>query len=132
MAELNDILTNFPEEIIQNTFSGKIITGAVNWENKPILLKAEQIETNQILFSHNTSPLRVSISNKDFSGNETDSNREVHSLFWLTNLKGDEIEIKYLPCGINQSFTESLEIGFGDNISFWLTRMSRLRKYQII
>jgi superfamily I DNA and/or RNA helicase len=116
MAEINDILTNFPEEIIQNTFSGKIITGVMNWENKPILLKAEQIETNQILFSYNTSPLRVSISNKDFSANENDSNRLVQCLFWLTNLKGNEIEIKYLPCGINQIFTESLEIGFGDNI----------------
>lgn len=116
MAEINDILTNFPEEIIQNTFNCKIINGAINWENKPILLQVEQIESNQILFSYNAVPLRVSISNKDFSGYETDDNRLRQSLFWLMNKKGDEIEIKYLPCGINQSFMESLEIGFGDNI----------------
>ena len=116
MAEFNDILTNFPEEIIQNTFSGKIVTGTLNWENKPILINAEQIESNQILFSLNTVPLRVSISNKDFNANDTYTNRLLQSLYWLTNKNGDEIEIKYLPCGINQSFTEVLEIGFGDNI----------------
>ena len=116
MADLNDLLTNFPEETIQNSLSGKIITGAVIWENKPILLKAEQIESNQILFSHKTSPLRISVLNKDFGSNEIDSNRLEQSLFWLTNLIGEEMKINYLPCGNNQSFNESLEIGFGDNI----------------
>ena len=67
MAELNNILTNFPEETIQNSISGKIITGVVNWEKKPILLKAEQIESNQILFSHHTAPLRVNFSNKSLN-----------------------------------------------------------------
>lgn len=116
MAELNELLSNFPEEIIQNTFNGRIITGAVNWESKPIPLKAEQIESNQILFSLNTAPLRVSISNNSLNVYDVDSKSPVQNLFWLTDLRGDEIEIKYLSCGINQTFTEALEIGFGDNI----------------
>lgn len=116
MADLKDILNNFPEETLQNTLHGKIVNGLVNWENKPILLKAEQIEANQILFSLNTKPLRVSFSNKTFSLNESDKESIIQSLFWITKLKDEDIEIKYLHCGISQTFNGSLEIGFGDNI----------------
>ncbi len=116
MADLKDILNNFPEETLQNTINGKILNGAINWEKKPILLKAEQIESNQILFSLNTAPLRVSFTSNAIGDNETDRASIVQGLFWITNVKDDSIEIKYLPCGTSQTFNESLEIGFGDNI----------------
>jgi len=116
MADLKDILNNFPEETLQNTINGKILNGAINWEKKPILLKAEQIESNQILFSLNTAPLRVSFTSKAIGDNETDKASIAQSLFWITNVKDESIEIKYLPCGTSQTFNESLEIGFGDNI----------------
>ena len=118
MADLKDILNNFPEETLQNTINGKILNGAINWEKKPILLKAEQIESNQILFSLNTAPLRVSFTSNAIGGNETDKASIAQSLFWITNVKDESIEIKYLPCGTSQIFNESLEIGFGDNIIF--------------
>ncbi|MCS4432848.1 DEAD/DEAH box helicase [Aquiflexum gelatinilyticum] len=116
MTELNEILTNFPEEAFQYSFSGKIITGAIKWGNKPILLKAEQIESNQILFSFNKSPLRVTFSNSAFNAREFEISKLIQSLFWITNLRGDTVEINFLPCGISQAFNDSLEIGFGDNI----------------
>lgn len=116
MADLKDILNNFPEETLQNTINGKILNGAINWEKKPILLKAEQIESNQILFSLNTAPLRVSFTSNDIGDNETDKAYMTQSLFWITNAEDESIEIKYLPCGTSQTFNESLEIGFGDNI----------------
>ncbi|MBL7764614.1 MAG: AAA family ATPase [Chitinophagaceae bacterium] len=116
MADLKDILNNFPEETLQNTIIGKILNGAINWEKKPILLKAEQIESNQILFSLNTAPLRVSFTSNAIGDNETDKASIAQSLFWITNVKDESIEIKYLPCGTSQTFNESLEIGFGDNI----------------
>ncbi|PJE46494.1 MAG: hypothetical protein CUR34_07605 [Sediminibacterium sp.] len=116
MADLKDILNNFPEETLQNTINGKILNGAINWEKKPILLKAEQIESNQILFSLNTAPLRVSFTSNAIGGNETDKASIAQSLFWITNVKDESIEIKYLPCGTSQTFNGSLEIGFGDNI----------------
>lgn len=116
MADLKDILNTFPEETLQNTINGKILNGAINWEKKPIHLKAEQIESNQILFSLNTAPLRVSLKSNALGGNETDKSSIAQSLFWITNVKDDNIEIKYLPCGTSQTFNESLEIGFGDNI----------------
>ena len=116
MADIKDILNNFPEETIQNTIDGKILNGIVNWEKKPILLKAEQIESNQILFSMNNAPLRVSLNNKMLNSNETDKGSIIQSLFWITNVKNENIEIKYLPCGTSQTFNESLEIGFGDDI----------------
>jgi hypothetical protein len=116
MADLKDILNNFPEETLQNTINGKIRNGAINWEKKPILLKAEQIESNQILFSLNTAPLRVSFTSNAIGDNETDKASIAQSLFWITNVKDESIEIKYLPCGTSQTFNESLEIGFGDNI----------------
>ena len=116
MADLKDILNNFPEETLQNTINGKILNGAINWEKKPILLKAEQIESNQILFSLNTAPLRVSFTSNAIGDNETDKASIDQSLFWITNVKDESIEIKYLPCGTSQTFNESLEIGFGDNI----------------
>jgi hypothetical protein len=116
MADLKDILNNFPEETLQNTINGKILNGAINWEKKPILLKAEQIESNQILFSLNTAPLRVSFTSNAIGDNETDKASIAQSLFWITNVKDESIEIKYLPCGTSQTFNESLEIGFGDNI----------------
>lgn len=116
MADLKDILNNFPEEALQNTINGKVLNGAINWEKKPILLKAEQIEFNQILFSLNTAPLRVSFTSNAIGDNETDKASIAQSLFWITNVKDESIEIKYLPCGTSQSFNESLEIGFGDNI----------------
>lgn len=116
MADLKDILNNFPEETLQNTINGKILNGVINWEKKPILLKAEQIESNQILFSLNTAPLRVSFTSNAIGDNETDKASIAQSLFWITNVKDESIEIKYLPCGTSQTFNESLEIGFGDNI----------------
>jgi superfamily I DNA and/or RNA helicase len=116
MADLKDILNNFPEETLQNTINGKILNGAINWEKRPILLKAEQIESNQILFSLNTAPLRVSFTSNAIGDNETDKASIAQSLFWITNVKDESIEIKYLPCGTSQTFNESLEIGFGDNI----------------
>ena len=116
MADLKDILNNFPEEALQNTINGKILNGAINWEKKPILLKAEQIESNQILFSLNTAPLRVSFTSNAIGDNDTDKASIAQSLFWITNVKDESIEIKYLPCGTSQTFNESLEIGFGDNI----------------
>lgn len=116
MAELSEILTNFPEETLLHSFSGKIITGDVNGENKPILLKAEQIESNQILFSFNGAPLRVAFSNKSLNTNEFENNILIQSFFWITNLKDDIVEIKYLPCGTSRAFNDALEIGFGDNI----------------
>lgn len=116
MADLKDILNNFPEETLQKTINGKILNGAINWEKKPILLKAEQIESNQILFSLNTAPLRVSFTSNAIGDNETDKASIAQSLFWITNVKDESIEIKYLPCGTSQTFNESLEIGFGDNI----------------
>lgn len=116
MADLKDILNNFPEETLQNTINGKILNGVINWEKKPILLKAEQIESNQILFSLNTAPLRVSFTSNAIGDNETDKATIAQSLFWITNVKDESIEIKYLPCGTSQTFNESLEIGFGDNI----------------
>ena len=116
MADLKDILNNFPEETLQNTINGKILNGAINWEKRPILLKAEQIESNQILFSLNTAPLRVSTTSNAIGDNETDKASIAQSLFWITNVKDESIEIKYLPCGTSQTFNESLEIGFGDNI----------------
>lgn len=116
MAEIKDILNNFPEEALQNTIHGTILNGVVKWENKIILLKAEQIESNQILFSLNNAPLRVSLKNKTFSLNESDKVSNFQRLFWVTNIKVEYIEIKHLPCGIIQSFNNPLEIGFGDNI----------------
>lgn len=116
MAELKDLLTNFPEETLQNTLKGRIMNGNLKWEKEPILLKAEQIQPNQMLFSLNTAPLRVSFSNKTLVVNEFDKGTIIQCLFWITNLMDENIEIKYLPCGTSQSFNESLEIGFGDNI----------------
>lgn len=116
MANINEILSNFPEEIIQHTIIGKIVSGAVNWENKPILLKVEQVESNQILFSLKKAPIRVSFNNKTFNTDESDSVFFSQGFFWITNLKDSDVEIKYLPCGTSQSFIDTLEIGFGDDI----------------
>ncbi len=116
MADIKDILNNFPEETLLNTINGKIINGVAQWENKPILLKVEQIESNQILFSIKTAPLRVSFANRIFNTDESDNVSISQALFWITNLKDNDVEIKYLPCGTSQFFIDSLEIGFGDNI----------------
>lgn len=63
MAEIKDILNNFPEELLQSTFKAKIVTGNLDWKNNPLLLKVEQIETKQILFSFNGNPLRLNVEN---------------------------------------------------------------------
>lgn len=115
MAKINEIFNNFREETIKNSFIGKEITGAkINWKNEPILLNAIKIESNQILFNYNNDVLRILITNKNFRDDD-DNNRLSQSLFWITGLKGVEIEITYLPCGKKQLF-ESLDIGYGDNI----------------
>ena len=119
MADINDILNQFPEEILQNTIHGKVISGSVKWEKKPILIGIEQIEARQILFSVNGVPLRVST---DTDLHELTLNREMNSaffqnIFWIQNINGEEIEIKYLKCGNGQQFKSNLEIGFGDNIA---------------
>lgn len=109
MAEIKDILNNFPEELLQSSFKAKVVSGNVDWKNNPILLKVEQIEANQILFSIKGNPLRLSIEN---TKNTIFSN----GLFWITDYNNDVAELKYLPSGSIQFFNDSLDIGFGDNI----------------
>lgn len=109
MAEIKDILNNFPEELLQSSFKAKVVSGNVDWKNYPILLKVEQIEANQILFSIKGNPLRLSIENPNNTifGN---------GLFWITDYTNDVPELKYLPSGSIQFFNDTLDIGFGDKI----------------
>ncbi|MCR4417759.1 MAG: AAA domain-containing protein [Ignavibacteria bacterium] len=116
MPEINNLLNNFSEEIIQRTFNGLIINGVVNWENKPILIELLKIESEHILFDLDNSPLRVSILKNEFNIDENYRNKLAESFIWITNFKENIIECKYLPCGKIHYFTESLEIGFGDEI----------------
>lgn len=116
MADLNDILNNFPEEIAQNVINGKILDGEVEWKGKPMLLKAEQIEASQILFTLNAEQFRVSFATNSLNRNDSEKQISIQSLFWITDVKADVIEIKYLPCGTIQISNDFLEIGFGDNI----------------
>ncbi|MBK6978912.1 MAG: hypothetical protein IPH28_18950 [Cytophagaceae bacterium] len=109
MAEIKDILNNFPEELLQSSFKAKVVSGHVDWKNSPILLKVEQIEANQILFSIKGNPLRLSIENPN---NTVFSN----GLFWITDFNSDVAELKYLLSGTIQFFNDTLDIGFGDNI----------------
>lgn len=109
MAEIKDIINNFPEELLQSTFKAKIVSGNVGWKNKPILLKVEKIEASQILFSINGSPLRLSFENPN---NTVFSN----GLFWINDFNSNVAELKYLPSGTIQFFNDTLDIGFGDNI----------------
>lgn len=109
MAEIKDIVNNFPEELLQSTFKAKVVSGKIDWKNSPILLKVEQIEANQILFSIKGNPLRLSIENPN---NTIFSN----GLFWITNYSNEVAELKYLPSGTIQFFIDTLDIGFGDNI----------------
>lgn len=109
MAEINDILNNFPEELLQSSFKSKVVSGHIDWKKSPILLKVEQIEANQILFSIKGSPLRLSIENP----NNTIFN---NGLFWITNFNNDVAELKYLSSNSIQFFNDTLDIGFGDNI----------------
>lgn len=109
MTEIKDILNNFPEELLKSSFKAKVVSGNVDWKNYPILLKVEQIEANQILFSIKGNPLRLSIENPNNTifGN---------GLFWITDYTNDVPELKYLPSGTIQFFNDTLDIGFGDNI----------------
>ena len=109
MTEIKNILNNFPEELLQSTFKAKIVSGNIEWKNNPIMLKVEKIETNQILFSINGSPLRLSVENPN---NTIFSN----GLFWITGYNNDVVELKYLSSGSIQFFNDTLDIGFGDNI----------------
>jgi len=110
MAEIKDILNNFHEELLQSTFKAKVVTGNVDWKNSPILLKVEQIEANQILFSLNGNPLRLSI---EYPNNTIFSN----GLFWITDYNYKVAELKYLPSGTVQISNDTLDIGYGDNIT---------------
>ncbi|MCB0536088.1 MAG: AAA family ATPase [Bacteroidetes bacterium] len=109
MAEIKDIHNNFQEELLQSSFKAKVVSGNVDWKNNPILLKVEQIEANQILFSIKENPLRLSIENPN---NTIFSN----GLFWITDYGNNVVELKYLPGGSIQFFNDTLDIGFGDNI----------------
>lgn len=109
MAEIKDILNNFPEELLQSSFKAKVGSGQVGWKNSPILLKVEQIEANQILFSIKGKPLRLSIDNPN---NTVLSN----GLFWISDFNNDVAELNYLPSGTIQFFNDTLDVGFGDNI----------------
>lgn len=109
MAEIKDIQNNFPEELLQSSFKAKVVSGHVDWKNSPILLKVEQIEANQILFSIKGNPLRLSIENPN-------NTIFTNGLFWITNFNNDVAELKYLPSGSIQFFNDTLDIGFDDNI----------------
>lgn len=126
MAEIKDILKKFPEELLLFSFKAKVVSGHVDWKNNPILLKVEQIEANQILFSIKGTPLplRLSIENPN---NTVFSN----GLYWITEFKNDVLELKYLPSGTIQFFNDTLDIGFGDKIvlSKKNTKIEKLSAY---
>jgi hypothetical protein len=118
MADINDILNQFPEEIIENTFEAKIVGGNINWQNTPLLLQAEKIESNQILFSHHGQSLRVEVSKSTFKPNDQGSDITGKGLFWISHVNKDKVKLNFLHSGAIQAFTEPLEIGFDDNFIF--------------
>lgn len=109
MADIKELLNNFKEELLQNTFKAKIASGEFEWKRNPVLLKVEQIESNQILFSTKGKPLRLTIENPN---NIIFNN----CLFWITGFQNSVIELKCLQSGTIQFFNDDLNIGFGDNI----------------
>ncbi len=118
MPEIKDILSQYPEDILQNIIKGKLINGKVEWKNKPICVQVEKLESNQILFKHNNQPIRISykqdLSNENLLG--IDSPGYFRQIVWIDWMKDDELLIKYLFCGNGQIFNSDLDIGFGDNI----------------
>lgn len=120
MAEIKDILNNFPEELLQSTFRAKIIASnkEIDWVTNPKLLKApillkhipeEAQKQKELLFSVNGKSLRLAVDNP----NDIVFN---NGLFWITKFENRAIELKYLPSGSIQFFNDTLDIGFGDNI----------------
>lgn len=130
MAEIKDILNNFPEELLQSTFRAKIIASnkEIDWVTNPKLLKApillkhipeEAPKQKELLFSINGKSLRLAVDNS----NDIVFN---NGLFWITKFENGAIELKYLPSGSIQFFNDTLDIGFGDNIVLSMKSSSKI------
>lgn len=120
MANIKEIFLQYPEEIIQNTLVGNVISGEIDWKNEPIMIQLEKLEFNQILFKYNEKPLRINFT--DYQLNDLQiSSEDVYtfdSIFWISSFESGNVEVKYLACGKGQKRNEDLDIGFGDNIIF--------------
>ncbi len=120
MAEIKDILNNFPEELLQSTFRAKIFSSddEIDWVKDPTLLKnpaflknipEEAPKQNELLFTSNCKSIRLHIENPN-------NTVFLNGLFWITKFEKGIIELIYLPSGTIQFFNDTLDIGFGDNI----------------
>jgi hypothetical protein len=118
MADIKEIFNQYPEEVLANTLTGKVISGNIKWENKPLLLFLEKKDTNEMLFSIDEQALRISFGGTNGIEIDTDNSSYFSHIFWISMYDdGDKrIEVKYLRCGNGQIFRSSLDIGFGDAI----------------
>ena len=118
MADLQEILDQYPEEILLNKLTGKIVIGAVNWEKKQIVILLEKIEPSQILFKQNGKALRIQFNDNKIKEMKIDEENMsfFNLIFWISDYHDNHVEVKYLQCGHGQKFNSNLDIGFGDNI----------------
>jgi superfamily I DNA and/or RNA helicase len=118
MAEIKEIFKQYPEEILKNTLVGKVISGNIEWKDKPLLLLLEKKDANEMLFSIDKQPLRINFEDTKSVEIDTDNSSYFSHIFWISNYNdgNKRVEIKYLRCGNGQIFRSSLDIGFGDII----------------
>jgi superfamily I DNA and/or RNA helicase len=118
MAEIKDILQQYPDDIITNKLKGKVISSEIDsWKNEPSILAFEKQEVNHILFSLNNKRLRIEFE-RHVSIKNTESTAFFQTIFWISDYNKHEstIEIQFLKCGNGQIFKSTLDIGFGDDI----------------
>ena len=85
---------------------------------RPVNLYLEEFKGGELLISIDKQPIRIKLENK-FTINSvklSDDPAFFQHLIWLSNVRDQEIEIKYIKCGSGQKFSDTLDIGFGDDI----------------
>jgi hypothetical protein len=84
----------------------------------PINIHLENITGKEALLNLNSKPIRVALENESFAESISFTNEPTffQYLFWLSHKNEQVFEFRYLKCGNGQKFSDSLDIGFGDNI----------------
>jgi hypothetical protein len=115
MTEIKYILQQYPDNTITNKLKGKVISGEVDWKNKPLVLLFQRQEANQVLFSLNGKALRIEFD-QQIKIENTDDTTYFKTIFWISAYNSPKVEVTYLKCGSGQIFKSTLDIGFGYNI----------------
>ena len=126
MARIEDILSKFTEETINNVIKATLKDRSLSIKNdRPIIVELLKIESDEMLFSYGNDHFRAVCEDTSMIKTEIspDGLEKYNYLFWIDSkdIQKNEVKIRYMKTGRMEKHTD-LDIAYGDDVIFYVTQ----------